>query len=216
MNTIFDFRSIFGMKKTLIIALASLAITTSASVFAAGDAAKGKTLTATCVACHGADGNSVNPIWPKIAGQGEEYIIKQLTDFRSGARVDSTMTPMAKAIQSDDDIPHIAAYFASQKQKPGVADEKLAKEGGDLFKGGKMSSGVTACAACHGVTGEGNAKAKFPKISGQHNKYLIKQLKAFKAGTRTNDPGKMMQNIAAKMTDADMNAVAEFVAGLHD
>lgn len=204
------------MKKALIIAFASLSVTISASVFAAGDAVKGKALTATCVACHGADGNSVNPIWPKIAGQSEEYLIKQLTDFRSGARVDATMTAMAKAIASDDDIPHIAAYFASQKQKAGVADEKLAKAGGELFKGGKTSSGVTACAACHGVTGEGNAKAKFPKISGQHNKYIVNQLKAFKSGTRTNDPSKMMQDIATNMTDADMNAVAEFAAGLRD
>ncbi len=204
------------MKKALIIALVSLTVTASASVFAAGDAVKGKALTATCVACHGADGNSVNPIWPKIAGQSEEYITKQLIDFRSGARVEATMTAMAKAIASDDDIPHIAAYFASQKQKPGVADEKLARLGGALFKGGKMSSGVTACAACHGVTGEGNAKAKFPKISGQHNKYLVNQLKAFKSGARANDSGKMMQDIAANMTDKDMNAVAEFIAGLHD
>lgn len=204
------------MKKALIIVLASLAVTTSASVFAAGDAAKGKALTATCVACHGADGNSVNSIWPKIAGQSEEYLIKQLTDFRSGARVEATMTPMAKAIASDDDIPHIAAYFASQRQKTGVADEKLAKTGGDLFKGGKTSSGVTACAACHGVTGEGNSKAKFPKISGQHSQYIVNQLKAFKSGARTNDPNKMMQNIATNMTDADMAAVAEFTAGLRD
>ncbi|MCK5813033.1 MAG: cytochrome c4 [Cocleimonas sp.] len=204
------------MKKALIIALASLAVTTSASVFAAGDAVKGKALTATCVACHGADGNSVNPIWPKIAGQSEEYITKQLIDFRSGDRVEATMTAMAKAIASDDDIPHIAAYFASQKQKPGVADEKLARAGGDLFKGGKTSSGVTACAACHGVTGEGNAKAKFPKISGQHNKYIVNQLKAFKSGARANDAGEMMQDIATNMTDADMVAVAEFVSGLHD
>ena len=204
------------MKKALIIALASLTVTASASVFAAGDAAKGKALTATCAACHGMDGNSVNPIWPKLAGQGEEYIIKQLTDFRSGARVDAAMTPMAKGIASDDDIPHIAAYFASQKQKPGVADEKQVELGRALFKGGKMSSGVTACAACHGVTGEGNTKAKFPRISGQHSKYLVSQLKAFKSEARTNDPGKMMQNIAANMTDKDMNAVAEYISGLHD
>jgi cytochrome c553 len=204
------------MKKALIIVLASLAVTTSASVFAAGDAVKGKALTATCVACHGADGNSVNPIWPKIAGQSEEYLIKQLLDFRSGARVEATMTAMAKAIASDDDIPHIAAYFASHNQKTGIADEKLAKAGGDLFKGGRTSSGVTACAACHGVIGEGNSKAKFPKISGQHSQYIVNQLKAFKSGTRTNDPAKMMQDIATNMTDADMAAVAEFTAGLRD
>ncbi|HIO91245.1 MAG TPA: cytochrome c4 [Leucothrix mucor] len=204
------------MKRAVMITLAGLALTTSATVFAAGDAAKGKELTATCVACHGADGNSVNPDWPKIAGQNEEYITKQLMDFRSGARVDATMTPMAKAIASDSDVPHIAAYFASQKVKPGVADAKLVKAGEALFKGGKMSSGVTACSACHGVTGQGNAKAKFPKISDQHSKYLVKQMQAFKSGARKNDAGKMMQNITAKMTDADMAAVSEYISGLHD
>ena len=204
------------MNKALIIALVGLALTTSASVFASGDAAKGKALTGSCVACHGADGNSVNPIWPKLAGQSEEYLIKQLNDFRSGERIDATMTAMAKAIASDDDIPHIAAYFASQKQKPSVADDKLVDAGRQLYKGGRSSSKVTACAACHGVTGNGIAKAKFPKISGQHNKYIVKQLKAFKAGKRANDPGKMMRNIAYNMTDSDMKAVAEFITGLRD
>lgn len=204
------------MKKALIIALAGLAVTTSASVFAAGDAAKGKTLSATCVACHGADGNSVNPDWPKLAGQSEEYIAKQLMDFRSDARVDAVMTPMAKAIASDADVPHIAAYFASQKVTPGTTDSALAKAGEDIFKGGKMSAGVTACSACHGVVGQGNSKAKFPKVSDQHVKYLVKQMQDFKAGTRDNDAGKMMRNISMKMTDADMKAVAEYMSGLHD
>jgi cytochrome c553 len=204
------------MKKTLLIVLTSLTITTSASLFAAGDAAKGKALTATCGACHGADGNSTNPIWPKIAGQGEEYLVKQLMDFRSGARVDPTMSAMAKGIASDDDVEHLAAYFASQKQTSGVAEEKLVRAGGDIFKGGKLSSSVTACAACHGVTGDGNVKAKFPKISGQHSQYLLNQLKAFKSGNRANDTGSMMQDIATRMTDADMEAVAEFASGLHE
>lgn len=204
------------MKKALIIALAGLAITSSASIFAAGDAAKGKTLTAACAACHGADGNSINPIWPNLAGQSEEYITKQLVDFRSGARVEAIMTPQAKAIASDDDIAHISAYFAAQTSKPGAADEKLVKEGEAIFKGGKMSSGVTACSACHGVTGNGNSKAKFPKIASQHTQYLENQLKLFKSGKRVNDAGKMMQNIATKMTDADMKAVSEYISGLHD
>jgi len=204
------------MKKVLLIAFTSLAVTTSASVFAAGDATKGKALTAICGACHGADGNSVNPLWPKLAGQGEAYLTKQLMDFRSGARVDPSMTAMAKAIASDDDVPHIAAYFASQKQTSGVADDKLARAGGDIFKGGKVSANVTACSACHGVTGKGLEKAKFPKISGQHSQYVLNQLKAFKSGTRSNDKEKMMQSIAARMTEADMKAVSEFIEGLHD
>lgn len=204
------------MKKALIFALASLAVTTSASVYAAGDAAKGKALTATCVACHGADGNSVNPDWPKLAGQSEQYIVKQLMNFRSGARVDPTMSPMAKAIASDEDVQHLAAYFASQTATPGSADAKLVKEGEALYKGGKMAAGITACSACHGVSGQGNAMAKFPRIADQHSKYLVKQLNSFKSGARANDAGKMMRNIAVKMSDAEMKAVAEYIAGLKD
>ena len=204
------------MKKALFIILTGIIVTSSVSVSAAGDAAKGKALTATCVACHGVNGNSVNPIWPKLAGQGEAYIAKQLMDFRSGTRVDATMSPMAKGIASDEDVLHISAYFASQKQKSGVAEEKLVRAGADIFKGGRTSSSVTACAACHGVTGNGNTKAKFPKVSGQHSQYLLNQLKAFKTGSRTNDNGKMMQDIAKRMTDADMKAVSEFIEGLHD
>lgn len=204
------------MKKALLIILTGIIVTSSVSVSAAGDAAKGKALTATCVACHGVNGNSVNPIWPKLAGQGEAYIAKQLMDFRSGTRVDATMSPMAKGIASDEDVLHISAYFASQKQKSGVAEEKLVRAGADIFKGGRTSSSVTACAACHGVTGNGNTKAKFPKVSGQHSQYLLNQLKAFKTGSRTNDNGKMMQDIAKRMTDADMKAVSEFIEGLHD
>jgi cytochrome c553 len=123
---------------------------------------------------------------------------------------------MAKGIASDEDVQHIAAYFASQKQKSGVAEEKLVRAGADIFKGGKTSASLTACAACHGVTGNGNVKAKFPKVSGQHSQYLLNQLKAFKSGSRTNDSGKMMQDIAKRMTDADMKAVSEFIEGLHD
>ncbi|MCK5896034.1 MAG: cytochrome c4 [Cocleimonas sp.] len=204
------------MKKALLIILTGIIVTSSVSVSAAGDAAKGKALTATCVACHGVNGNSVNPIWPKLAGQGEAYIAKQLMDFRSGTRVDAMMSPMAKGIASDEDVLHISAYFASQKQKSGVAEEKLVRAGADIFKGGRTSSSVTACAACHGVTGNGNTKAKFPKVSGQHSQYLLNQLKAFKTGSRTNDNGKMMQDIAKRMTDADMKAVSEFIEGLHD
>jgi len=138
------------MKRALIITLAGLAITTSATVFAAGDAAKGKTLTATCVACHGADGNSVNPDWPKLAGQKEEYIIKQLTDFRSGARVDATMTPMAMGIASDEDVLHLAAYFSSQSITSGTANKDKVALGEAIYKGGIMAKGVAACSACHG------------------------------------------------------------------
>jgi cytochrome c553 len=182
-----------------------------------GDAAKGKAVSATCVACHGADGNSVNPDWPKLAGQGEGYLAKQLADFRSDKRNDPTMTAMAKVIASDADVKDLAAYYAGQKAKAGKAnDEEKVVAGEAIYRGGNLATGVAACAACHGPTGSGNDAANFPGIAGQHAKYTVTQLKAFKSGKRANDVGKMMQNIAKNMTDAEMDAVAEYISGLSD
>ena len=179
-----------------------------------GDATKGKALSAVCAACHGADGNSTNPDWPKLAGQGEAYIIKQLHDFRADKRAEASMTPMAKGIASDEDVLHLAAYFSSQKTKPGTANKEKVDLGRAIYKGGVMESGVAACSACHGPTGLGNWPAKYPKVAGQHAKYIVKQLKNFKSGSRNNDAGKIMRNVALKMTDAEMEAVAEYMSGL--
>ncbi len=180
------------------------------------DADNGKTLSSTCAACHGADGNSVNPEWPKLAGQSEAYLAKQLHDYRAGKRSNATMNAMAKGIKTDADVADLAAYFSSSKAKPGTANKDKIAAGEAIYKGGVMSSGVAACAGCHGPTGSGNPAARFPKISGQHAKYTVDQLKLFKAGTRANDTGKMMRNIALKMTDAEMDAVAEYISGLRD
>ena len=204
------------MKKTLVIVFASLAMMASAASFAKGDPAKGKELSATCAACHGADGNSTNPEWPKLAGQGEAYLSKQLHDYRSEARVNAVMSAQAMLIASDEDVEHLAAYFASQEASPGSADEASVEEGGLLYKGGKVSTKVTACASCHGPTGAGNDPAKFPKLSGQHVTYLTAQLKMFRSGERANDAGQMMRNIAEKMSDKDIKAVAEYISGLQD
>lgn len=204
------------MKKTLVIVFAGLAMMASVVSYAKGDATKGKELSATCAACHGGDGNSTNPDWPKLAGQGEAYLTKQLLDYRNGTRVDPVMSAQAKLIASDEDVEHLAAYFSSQEATPGVADETKVEEGALLYKGGKTSTMVTACAACHGPTGSGNDPAKFPKLSGQHSKYLITQLKLFRSGERANDAGQMMRNIAEKMSDPDMEAVAEYISGLQE
>ena len=179
-----------------------------------GDATKGKALSAVCAACHGADGNSTNPDWPKLAGQGEAYIIKQLHDFRADKRAEASMTPMAKGIASDEDVLHLAAFFSSQKTRPGTANKEKVDLGRAIYKGGVMESGVAACSACHGPTGLGNWPAKYPKVAGQHAKYIVKQLKNFRSGSRNNDAGKIMRNIALKMTDAEMEAVAEYMSGL--
>lgn len=204
------------MKKALIVMLASLAMMASAASFAEGDPAKGKALAATCSACHGADGNSSNSEWPKLAGQGEGYLAKQLYDFRSGARENAVMSAQAALIASDKDVEHLAAYYASQQTTAGAGDKDQVEEGRLIYKGGKVSAKITACAACHGPTGVGNDAAKFPKIAGQHATYLLSQLKAFRSGERANDAGKMMQNIASKMSDKDMIAIVEYISGLKE
>ena len=182
-----------------------------------GDASKGKALSATCAACHGADGNSTNPEWPKLAGQNEAYLVKQLMDYRSGKRTNATMNAMAKGIPSDQAVRDISAYFASSKAKPGsAADKDKLALGEQIYRGGVMESGVAACSGCHSPNGAGNPAAKFPKISGQHAQYTIAQLKQFKSEARANDAGKMMRNVALKMTDSQMEAVAEYISGLRD
>ena len=166
------------MKKALIVVFAGLAMMASVSSFAKGDPAKGKTLAASCGACHGADGNSSNPDWPKLAGQGEGYLVKQLMDFRSGARKNAVMGAQATMIASDEDVEHLAAYFASQKITAGAGDKDKVEEGRLIYKGGKVSAKITACAACHGPTGTGNDAAKFPRDCGTASFLLIVSIKS--------------------------------------
>jgi len=209
------------MKKLVMFALFStIGVTSIANASEdqkVGDAAKGKELSASCAACHGADGNSTNPEWPKLAGQSEAYLIKQLTEYRSGKRKNAVMNGMAKGIKTDQDVLDIAAYYANSTAKPGKASNKeQVLEGETIYRGGIVEAGVAACSACHGPTGSGNPAAKFPKVSGQHAQYSVMQLQSFKSGERNNDTGKMMQNLAKKMSTAQMEAVAEYMAGLRD
>ncbi|MBK8452527.1 MAG: c-type cytochrome [Thiofilum sp.] len=201
------------MKKALMIALATLTIGASAVAWSAGDAAAGKTKAAVCAACHAADGNSVNPEWPKLAGQHETYILKQLQNFKNKERENALMSPQA-AVLSDQDMLDLAAYFSSQEAKPGVADMTKVELGEKIYRGGNIATGVAACAACHGPTGSGNPAAKFPSLQGQHATYTKLQLNMFRNSSRANDAGKMMRNIASKMSDAEIEAVAEYIAGL--
>lgn len=202
------------MKKVLTFVLTGLAISVAASAWAeGGNAEAGKTKSATCAACHGADGNSVNPEWPKLAGQHPSYIAKQLANFKEDARSNPSMSPMAKPL-SEQDMADLAAYFSSQAAKPGEADQTKVALGEQMYKGGNNATGVAACAACHGPTGAGNPASNFPSLSGQHATYIKNQLNAFRKGERANDAGKMMRNVAAKMTDAEIEAVAEYIAGL--
>ena len=204
------------MKKAFVLVFAGLAMITSAVSYAGGDAEKGKTLAASCAACHGSEGVSTNPDWPHLAGQGAGYIAKQLHDFRADKRKDAVMSGMAKAIASDQDVEDIAAYFASLPANLGAADEAMVEEGSLLYKGGKTSTKIAACSSCHGPTGSGVDAAKFPKLAGQHSKYIATQLKAFRAGERANDMNQMMRDVAKRMSDTDIEKVAGYIAGLQD
>jgi len=209
------------MKKLVMMVLATtIGLTSFANAAEAkkmGDADKGKALSASCAACHGSDGNSTNPEWPKLAGQSEAYLTKQLMEYRNGKRKNAVMNGMAAAIASDEDVKHIAAYYASVATKPGKAKNKeLVAEGESIYRGGIVDAGVAACSACHGPTGSGNPAAKFPKVSGQHATYSLTQLQYFKSGERNNDTGKMMRNLAKKMSTQQMKSVSEYMAGLRD
>jgi cytochrome c553 len=178
-----------------------------------GDPAKGQALAAVCTACHGAGGNSAIPSNPSLAQQHPEYIAKQLANFKSGARANPIMAGIAAAL-SDEDMKHLGAYFASQKLSPAPArDRDLVLQGQGLYRAGDLARGLPACAGCHSPTGAG-IPAQYPRLAGQHPEYTIAQLKAFRAGERANDNAAMMRSIAAKMTDKEMAAVAEYLAGL--
>jgi len=190
-----------------------------------GDAENGKTKAATCVACHGRNGNSTIGINPKLAGQGAQYLLKQMQDFKSGARQDPIM-PSQLAGYSDQDLADMAAYFAEQETSLGMVKKEFVELGQKIYRGGNEKSGLPACIACHGPAGKGMSAAGFPALSGQHMEYTQTQLKAFRAAgrgdhtgkKRTNDalPGEaaMMQDIAAKMTDDEIQAVSSYLSGL--
>lgn len=187
----------------------------NAETAAKADPAKAQQIVNTvCVACHGADGNSPAPANPKLAGQHAEYINKQLNNFKSGERANPIMAGMVAAL-SPEDMKNLAAYFSTQKLAPAAAKDKaLAARGEQIYRGGIAALGVPACTGCHGPTGAG-LPVQYPQLAGQHGEYLETQLKAFRNGDRANDPNKMMQIVALKMSDKDIKAVAEYISGLH-
>lgn len=186
-------------------------ISISANSYAAGDPAAGQEKSAVCQGCHGADGNSYSPEWPNLAGQDSRYIVKQLTDFHSGARKNETMTGMASTL-SEADIADIAAFFSKQALTPEATEGSLA--GKKLYTGGNHYTGVPACAGCHGPNGAGNGPGKIPRLAGQKSVYVAKQLRDFRSGARTNDRNGIMQNLAEKMTDKEIDAVAAYVTAM--
>jgi cytochrome c553 len=183
------------------------------------DPAKGQEIvTKVCAACHGPDGNSVVSTYPKLAGQFPEYIQKQLNNFKVGAngkaaRANPVMAGFAASLSADD-IANLAAYFSTQTPKPGQAKNKdTIAQGQKLWRGGDVARGLPACASCHGPAGAG-LPVQFPRLAGQQADYTEAQLKAFRSGERANDPAQMMRTIAAKLSDAEIKAVADYAAGL--
>ena len=185
----------------------------TSSALAAGSKEAGQAKAATCSACHGMDGNSLNPEWPNLAGQGEAYIVRQLQAFKAGQRQNVLMSPMA-AILSDEDMADLAAYFSSQTVRGGEADPSKFKMGQRVYRSGKVNEQVMACAGCHGPDGRGNAPAGWPSVHGQHSTYVAAQLRAYKSGARTTDPNQLMRTVAASLSEDEIDAVASFIQGL--
>lgn len=184
-----------------------------------GDPAKAQQIvTQVCAACHGADGNSAISVNPSLAGQHPEYTLKQLLNFKPqdgkpAERGNAVMAGMVASLSADD-MSNLAAFFAGQKPKPRAArDPELVKLGQAIYRGGILDKGVAACASCHSPNGAG-IPAQFPRLAGQHAEYTAMQLKAFRSGERANDPNRMMRGVAVKLSDREISAVAEYIAGL--
>lgn len=202
------------VSRYLAAALAVALATVALPARAAGDAAAGQAKAVTCAACHGVDGNSLNPEWPSLAGQHESYIVKQLQAFKSGARQNVLMSGQAMAL-SDQDMADIAAYFAGQKPAAKAADPALVDVGQRLYRGGNKDAGVPACLACHGPDGLGNLTAAWPMVAGQQANYTAAQLAAYRSGERKTDGDtQIMRNVAARLTDDEIKAVASYIQGL--
>ena len=199
--------------------------TAGGSPFLKGDAKAGEAKAATCAACHGPGGNSNNPVWPKIAGQGAPYAYAQLKAFKMAMnqeheaakaemRMDPVMSAQAAAL-SDQDMQDLAVYFATQTPKPGVASEDAIALAEPLYRAGDAERSIPACAACHGPAGAGNPAASYPRLAGQHAPYTAKQLKAYRAGERkAGANGQMMAEVAAELTDEEIAALASYINGL--
>jgi len=207
----------FVMTIALLLGFTQLA--QSAEVYLTGDTAAGKEKAVTCGACHGADGNSAAPTFPKLAGQGSRYLQKQMRNIRDGSRPVPTMVGQVDNM-SDQDLADIAAFYASQPASGGQTDPELLALGEKVYRSGVMERNVAACIACHSPTGKGNAPAGFPALAGQHAQYTATQLRMYRKGYedeagRTNDgDSKIMRTTAFGLSDKEIEAVASYVAGL--
>ncbi len=210
----------FGLCLSLLLgsslAAAPAAAQEGAAAAATGSVEAGRTKSVTCAACHGADGNSVTPDWPMLAGQHASYIVRQLQAFKDGERTDVTMKPFADML-SEQDMLDVAAYFAAQTPTPKGADPALVGLGQQIYRGGVPARGVAACIACHGPDGTGNPLASYPRVSGQHAAYVTKQLNAYASGDRRSDVdvNQMMRNVASELFEDEIRALSSYVQGLN-
>ena len=212
------------MKKTIIILATVLLASFSSSIIAAGDTEAGQTKSATCMGCHGLAGNSAIATFPKLAGQGEAYLLKQLQNFKSGERNNAIMAGVASLL-SEQDMMDIAAYYSIQtiSENSAKGDAKTIELGRKIYVGGKMDTQTTACIACHGPKGLGIPTAGFPSLSAQHADYIAVQLKAFRQYSINEQTGsvdvsrtnEMMVNVAKGLTTVEIEALAQYIAGLH-
>ena len=204
------------MKHLLQIAV-GLSLLVSLPVLALGDAEAGQGKAAICAACHGVDGNSVVPNWPKIAGQHADYIERQVALIKGGQRAVPEMVGIAAAL-SDQDIADVAAYYSSQVTTAGLADEALLATGESVYRAGIANKDIPACMSCHGPAGKGNPLSGYPSLAGQHSVYSEKMLMGFRAGTMWGDDdtnSKIMTDVANRLTDDEIKAVASYIQGLH-
>jgi cytochrome c553 len=190
-------------------------IVLSSSVLGEGVASNGKEKVAACVACHGADGNSLVGIWPTLAAQNEKYLLGQLRNIQSGKRVIIEMTGLLDDL-NEQDLADISAYFASQNNINGTTSEKYLDLGSKLYYSGSIEKGIPACTACHSPSGKGNALAGYPSLGGQKKEYLDKTLKEYRSGKRSgNEQALIMQSVSSKLNDAEIEALANFIHGLY-
>ena len=183
------------------------------SSLVAADIEAGKAKSIVCSACHGQDGNSINPLWPSLAGQHKQYTINALNAYLNGARVNAVMQAQLMAL-TEKDFEDIATYYNAQTMQKKNYDFELAKKGESLYRGGNSSTGVAACIACHGPTGRGNPGAGYPSIAGQHAQYTKDALKHYKTLERKSGLNDMMQSLAARLTTEEVEAVSEYIQAL--
>ena len=182
-----------------------------------GDAAAGEGKSAVCGACHGADGNSAMAMYPKLAGQNESYIARQLTQFKAGKRMNPIMMPFASML-SEQDMHDVGAYFASKRVTPGEADDAYVKRAQQLYRNGDSKLGVPACMACHGPSGLGMAGSAYPQLAGQWPEYVSTKFAEWRSGTSWGDDehAAVMPDIAKRLSEEDIAALASYAQGLHE